>query len=82
MEHFHSPVNARAQACDEARENISTDSSPKAGSACPFFNGRLNCEISDFAKPKTGELGVEPDRRREVLTKYPFNSHILLRKSN
>ena len=72
----------RAQAGDEACDNITIDSSPKAGSACPFFNGRPNCEISDFAKAKTGELGVEPDRRREVLTKYPFNSHILLRKSN
>ena len=48
---------------------------PKAGSACPFFSGRLNCEISDFAKAKTGELGVELDRRREVLTKYSFKSN-------
>ena len=82
MKHFRSPVNARAQAGDEARDNISNDSSPQAGSACPQFNGRLNCEISDFAKAKSGELGVEPDHRREVLTKYPFNGYLLPRKSN
>ena len=33
-------------------------------------------------RSQTGELGVEPDRRREAVTKYPFNLYLLPRKGN